>query len=377
MQKSPLTELKLTIPPFKLNGINEPTERLRLPPSTYYLNYPFNAKRSTFLSNPLIKPIHFPHETVKNNPSYNQHSPPSIPTQFFIPIINIPTYGAKSHTYSKEPASFCNLPPLADPWESLVKEESETASTNNNNETFIKKEEALDDHGFNCKYEADSIIKEEEKEMRTVKIECKMEPMDFEEEEIKQKTKKELQKKPKVEKESDEEYVVKPKKSSTKKKGHKKQKAQNRIKNLPGLIMQRVKTLVKNYFSSFNRQNTFEPKPLFVHKILQDVNKLDQTRFSHFLDQYEKHWKTWKTIIEFLERNPRYGKVMLELVAEFLGPLGEEDFNEWLKNGKMCTKSILTIQDAKKLLASKFDAITLETKQEEDLVHKIIKKEES
>ena len=374
MNKSLLEELNLTIPPFIKPDYSQVIDRSPLPPSTIYLRTTIHSPQSTFS---WIKSLPLFQKLQDNSSSLSLTCSSSIPSYLFTPGINFPTFDINKNLCPKKPKSTKKKQARNDPIDTLVKKESDLAS--NAYEIYAKIEAPSifkeNEHDMNCKLEEANSMKEEYIESKPVKLECKIEAIKYEEEETNLETNQETQEK---ETESDEEYVADgPKKGLKKKKGVRKQKAQNRIKNLPGLIMQRVKTNVKNYLTHHHKVTPIENRLLFIHKILGCFHKSDKERFMDYLDEYQKHWKTWKTIIGFLELNPKYGKVVLELVAEFLGPDGDEDFNQWLRNGKMCNKSIVTIQDAKKLLASKFDAIKLEVEEEGDFVHKIIKKEEA
>jgi len=136
-----------------------------------------------------------------------------------------------------------------------------------------------------------------------------------------------------------------------------KKSAQNRIKNLPGLIIQRVRSTIKICLSIENPTERGYTRVLYVEKFLRDMNRKEKDRFLTFLEQYEKRWKTWHSILTFLNRSQEFGLIILEIIAMFLSDPGKQDFEEWLKSGKMCEKSKATILETKDLLAFKFSQI--------------------
>lgn len=137
-----------------------------------------------------------------------------------------------------------------------------------------------------------------------------------------------------------------------------KKSTQNRIKNLPGLIIQRVRSSIKLYL---NLKNPAEhggfSRIQYVEMFLKDLNRMEKDRFMIFLEQYEKRWKTWNSILTFLSKDQEYGLIILDIIAKFLSDSGKEDFEEWLRSGKMCEKSKATILETKDLLAYKFSQI--------------------
>ena len=157
--------------------------------------------------------------------------------------------------------------------------------------------------------------------------------------------------------EKDEKSVEKKKKGSSKshKNGSKKdgKKPQNKMKNFPGLIMQRIKTLSKKY-SKFFAQVILKKK-LFLN---------EQEKFKDFISKYNKNNKTWATIEEYLRNNLRFARGYLKLVYTFMSDEYQEEFDEWVNEGRMSLENQKYLKDMKnkkellrkfKVLGSKFD----------------------
>jgi hypothetical protein len=156
-----------------------------------------------------------------------------------------------------------------------------------------------------------------------------------------------------------------------------KKKAQNRIKNIPGLIVQRVRSSIKNYLSLNPKLDKHERRLGYVDKVLVNVNKNDRDRLLAFLEGYQKNWKTWNTIQNFLKTNTKYGAILLDVVLQFFGPEGNDDFNEWLTSGKMGQKSKIAVTEMKDKIGAKFSKILLKAEaQETNQKDKMVKTEE-
>jgi len=140
-------------------------------------------------------------------------------------------------------------------------------------------------------------------------------------------------------------------------KSQEKKSTQNRIKNLPGLIIQRVRSSIKICLNIEDPTKKGFTRVQYVEKFLKDMNRMEKDSFLIFLEQYEKRWKTWHSILTFLDKNQEFGLVILDIIAMFLSDPGKQDFEEWLKSGKMCEKSKATILETKDLLAFKFSQI--------------------
>jgi len=156
-----------------------------------------------------------------------------------------------------------------------------------------------------------------------------------------------------------------------------KKKAQNRIKNIPGLVVQRVRSSIKNYLSLNPKLDKHERRLGYVDKVLVHVSKTDRERLLTFLENYQKNWKTWNTIQNFLKTDTKYGGILLDVVLQFFGPDGLDDFNDWLTSGKMGQKSKVAVTEMKEKIGVKFSKILLKAEAQESMhQNKMIKKEE-
>jgi len=160
-----------------------------------------------------------------------------------------------------------------------------------------------------------------------------------------------------------------------------KKKAQNRIKNIPGLVVQRVRSSIKNYYTLNPKIDKHERRLGYVHKVLSNLNKSDKERLLAFLEAYLKNWKTWNTIQKYLHSDLKYGGILLDVVLEFFGDEGKEDFDDWLTGGKMGEKSKAAVTELKDRIRTKFSVILSKPEDEEEETtesspKKMVKKEE-
>lgn len=207
-----------------------------------------------------------------------------------------------------------------------------------------------------------------------VEFECKLEP--------------ELKLEAVVVKKEEEQELIKPKKPViTEKKLRKskddyspKKKAQNRIKNFPGLVVQRVKSTIKMYVSTKQqRGEVTNPRMSYVAKVVDSMEAGQKNQFISFIDKYQKNWKTWNTIQTFLNMDPKLGRILLSVVMEFFGEEGNEDFKDWITSGKMGEKSKDTVMSMKTHIANKFQLIVLEGESQDQIPYpqKLVKKSET
>src|SRR5262249_55154996 len=67
-----------------------------------------------------------------------------------------------------------------------------------------------------------------------------------------------------------------------------KQKAQNRIKNFPGLVVQRVRSSIKLYLSSHTKGEKETIQLAYIGNVLDTQNKSTRDRLLSFLEHYQK-----------------------------------------------------------------------------------------
>lgn len=165
-----------------------------------------------------------------------------------------------------------------------------------------------------------------------------------------------------------------------------KKKPQNRIKNIPGLIVQRVRSSIKTFFAQEPSVGFADRRLAYVSRTLGHLNKSERETLLTFLEGYEKSWKTWNTIQKYLRGNRRYGNMLHDAVIEFFGEDGKQDFEEWLTAGKMCPKTKQAVIEMKDKIYRKYchllDPEDKEGRPEDEDIRgppgpeKIVKKEE-
>lgn len=160
-----------------------------------------------------------------------------------------------------------------------------------------------------------------------------------------------------------------------------KKKAQNRIKNIPGLIMQRVRSGIKSYFARSPKFPAKDKRLVYIEKVLDNISKQDKERLAAFLETYQKNWKTWNTIQQYLHSDPRMGGIMLDTVMGFFQEDGLEDFNDWLTSGKMSDKSKAAVLELKERIGQKFSKLLVRAEGDEEIEElksdeKLVKKED-
>ena len=124
----------------------------------------------------------------------------------------------------------------------------------------------------------------------------------------------------------------------------KKAKKQNKMKNFPGLILQRIKTLIlKNPAFCLIFLSHFDVK---FHKGIKD-----------FIGEYQKEWKTWKSIKAYSDQNSRFGKYVFEAIFFFLADENVELYHEWIDNGRMGEGNRLLAKERRKWFTEKFQEL--------------------
>jgi len=127
------------------------------------------------------------------------------------------------------------------------------------------------------------------------------------------------------------------------KKKENKKKPQNRMKNIPGLIVQRIKSLIQN-------------NNLFWLETCNLLSEEEKSEIKQFVNQFNKEDKTWKKIIKFISRNTKIGLKLIQIIVQFLKPENNYFLEEWLEKGKMNekVKSILRNSNDIKIIQNKF-----------------------
>jgi len=135
------------------------------------------------------------------------------------------------------------------------------------------------------------------------------------------------------------------------------QTKQNKMKNYPGLITQRLKTKLTNDGE-------------FLTRILKFVNvqftPSKKQGFLQYVQEYCKDWKTWARVSAYLNRDPVFGPIFQKIILEFLTEKFEDDYEEWLVNGKMNEKSKELLRNSKSFFIQGFSSLSLGGLSEEE-----------
>jgi len=124
----------------------------------------------------------------------------------------------------------------------------------------------------------------------------------------------------------------------------KKTKKQNKMKNFPGLILQRIKTLIL-------KDSTFGQRFLgrFDVKFHKGIKNL--------LEKYQKEWKTWRSIKTYLAQDAKYGNYVYEAIFFFLADENKELYEEWINKGKMVDKNKPLAKERREWFAKRFQGL--------------------
>jgi len=131
---------------------------------------------------------------------------------------------------------------------------------------------------------------------------------------------------------------------------------QNPRKNLPGLVLQRVRSSCLGYFESRNQRGLTEKEARFnyIKKIMEKYTQSDLQKLKQYLGQYNKDWKTWKMVGRYLRGPGNSEKMLREIIQAFLEKEGVNDFSDWVQNGKMAKYTRNEIENGKGWIQDKF-----------------------
>jgi len=142
---------------------------------------------------------------------------------------------------------------------------------------------------------------------------------------------------------------------------------QNRMKNYAGLITQRLKTLLTTADKKFFRR-------IFA-RLGIELSSNEKLEFLAFVNQYKKDWKTWATVSKYLSTDSKYGPIFKRIIVEFLSARSDEDFEDWLRVGKMNANSKMILRNDKQFFIDGFlSKCSGDIFDEEEYMPKIAKK---
>ncbi len=147
---------------------------------------------------------------------------------------------------------------------------------------------------------------------------------------------------------------------------------QNPYRNIPGLILQRVKRMLIS-FCDLESKDRNQPEET---KLLQSIESLTPSTFGRITElasQYRKNYKTWFTIRQVLMLEPYIGQIIVDTVVAFLGDeTGADAFSLWMTKGKLSHKTKRTVIEGKQRFKEKFLSMNLFDKTEKNAFKKKI-----
>ena len=130
---------------------------------------------------------------------------------------------------------------------------------------------------------------------------------------------------------------------------------QNPRKNLPGLVLQRVKTSCERYLKPSTKE--FDESMMYIKKVLDQEKGLNRDDLRRYLAKRLTSAKTWKQVQEYTEEGKFLGRVVLQIAVEFFLEDGSRDFKLWLEESKMKETTKLEIEKSKEWLYGKFQSL--------------------
>jgi len=144
-----------------------------------------------------------------------------------------------------------------------------------------------------------------------------------------------------------------------KEKSEKLNHTQNPRKNIPGLVLQKLRSsifaLIDPTKRTANRGNVENLG--YIKEILSAYDEDDIENLHSHLSSYDKNWKTWTKIEEFLKRDRICEKILREIIEAFLNEKGVKDFQSWIKEGKMNLHTKEVIQSSRDWMLEKFEIL--------------------
>ncbi len=149
--------------------------------------------------------------------------------------------------------------------------------------------------------------------------------------------------------------------------GAKEKYVQNPRKNVPGLVVQRLRSSIFTLLDAQRRTTNKRTNEnlSYIQKILTNYNDHDIENMKSILSSYNKNWKTWKMIGEFVNKDEVFAKMLKEIIEAFLGSEGSEDFKEWIDHGKMNEHTKEVIQTSREWMIEKFAKMFNETEKKD------------
>lgn len=135
--------------------------------------------------------------------------------------------------------------------------------------------------------------------------------------------------------------------------------SQNPRKNLPGLVLQRIRTSCLAALENKNKAlcGADEIRLKYVKEIFEKLNKEEIEKFQEYFKLLNKNWKTWKKVHDYIHGNEAFAEIVQKVIEGFLSEEGTLDFNHWLTAGKMNKETKEVIGKSKEWLVVKFGEV--------------------
>lgn len=151
-----------------------------------------------------------------------------------------------------------------------------------------------------------------------------------------------------------------------------KKSAQNRRRNGPGLIVMRSRASQIEFLSLLEQSlhNNFASDSIefrrvrYIGQVIQKYNLTAQqfNEYKNFVRTFQVQRKTWKNVQENLGKYRLYASIFVSCTIALLSPIGENDFDAWMKQGDMSSGKITLREDRewfKVQFSSKFSDLDL------------------
>jgi len=134
---------------------------------------------------------------------------------------------------------------------------------------------------------------------------------------------------------------------------------QNPRKNLPGLVLQRIRATCMNYLGNKTKGLSLrdEGRLKYVKDIFDQFHPEEIKIFQEYFLTMDKNSKTWKSTSDYIYGNKVFCQIICLIIERFLGEEGTIDFEDWLLTGKMTAQTKQVIRESKDWLIQKYKEV--------------------
>lgn len=125
----------------------------------------------------------------------------------------------------------------------------------------------------------------------------------------------------------------------------------NKWKNIPGHIIFAIKRGCKRC-----KENPEGPQITSIKQKWDSLPQEHQSKFWTFIQKYNRCWKTWSSIIQFIsqEADEETTQILVDLISELLSSKHKESFETWLSQTKISDETKQSIKLGKKVFREEF-----------------------